>query len=329
MTRQQADRISSGCEARERAQERLAAALALLEEGIGAIIDGPSFARYLQAMARFHAYSARNVALIHVQRPAATRVAGYRAWQTLGRQVRKGEQGIRIIVPHRRTSMEADEEGEAASVSGFGVATVFDVRQTDGDPLPPAPTAQLLAGVTDAGAWLWDRLAGFLAGEGITLAREDTGWANGAYWGARRRIAVHPRLTGDQATKTLAHEVAHHVADTRIVGRGGVASADAETIAEGAAFVTLHHFGIDTSGYSFPYVAGWARDRAVFVRNLEAVRATAHTMIRTLEGESMAADEAPVEGDSHFEDICKQYQDLLARMHMVSHTAAEVFAQQG
>src|SRR5262245_55348903 len=87
-------------EARERAQEKVREALALLEAGVGAIIDGESFARYLRCMARFHQYSTANVALILMQRPDATRVAGYRVWQALGRQVRKGEKGIAILVPY-------------------------------------------------------------------------------------------------------------------------------------------------------------------------------------------------------------------------------------
>ena len=97
----------------------------------------------------------------------------------------------------------------------------------------------------------------------------------------RQRIAVHPCLTGDQATKTLAHEVAHYVA--RHDGTATITRADQETIATGAAHVVLHHFGIDAGGYTFPYVARWAEDRAVLARNLEAIRATASALIVALE----------------------------------------------
>ncbi len=102
---------------------------------------------------------------------------------------------------------------------------------------------------------------------------------------AARRTA---RLAGDQATKTLAHECAHHIAGTR----AGVNMADAETIAEGAAFVVLHHCGIDTGGYTFPYVAHWAANRAVLTRNLEAIRATAYTLIHVATGGTGAALDA-------------------------------------
>ena len=127
-------------EAKERAQERMQQALTLLEEGIGSILDSESFARYLRAMSRFHHYSAHNVALILAQRPEATRVAGYRAWQRLGRQVRKGEKGLVILVPLvKRIRSEPDggdseqEESEERIVTRFGVGYVFDVAQTDGE----------------------------------------------------------------------------------------------------------------------------------------------------------------------------------------------------
>src|SRR5215218_5239024 len=143
----------------DRGDERLAAVLATLERGVEAMLTSDGFAAYLRAMARFPGYSARNVALIHAQRPDATRVLGYRAWQALGRQVRRGERGIRLLAPYRRTigdtKGEGDEAGDerATVITGFGVATVFDIAQTDGEPLP-APTApRLLAGDSPAAAW--------------------------------------------------------------------------------------------------------------------------------------------------------------------------------
>lgn len=275
----------------ERGDERLAAVLATLERGVEALLTSDGFAAYLRAMARFPAYSARNVALIHAQRPDATRVMGYRAWQALGRQVRRGERGIRILAPYRRTIAPddggdaADGERAATAISGFGVATVFDIAQTDGEPLP-APTApQLLAGGSPVAAWVWDRLAAFLADEGVPLERRPLAHGYGVYFPVIRRVAVHVALDGDQAAKTLAHECAHHVALTRAVGQHGASRADAETIAEGAAFTVLARFGLDSGAYSFPYVATWAADRAVLARNLAAIRTTAATLIAAVEGQ--------------------------------------------
>jgi len=257
----------------------------LVHQGSARNKDERSFAAACQA----HDVVLTSFALV---RPDATRVAGYHAWQALGRQVRHGERGIRILAPYRRVLAEGDEQGAAADrdalVTGFGVATVFDLAQTEGTPLADAPAPHLLAGASDAGTWLWDRLAAFLAAEGVALAREETERANGYYAPAERRVAVHPRLDGDQATKTLAHECAHHVAGAR----AGVNTMDAETIAESAAFVALAHYGIDAGGYTFPYVARWAGDRATLTRNLEAIRATAYTLIHVATGGTGAALDA-------------------------------------
>ncbi len=255
--------------------------LATLESGIAAIVTGDGFARYLQCMARFHAYSPNNVALILAQRPEATRVAGYRAWQALGRQVRRGERGIRIIVPYR-SRVEGEEGGqEMTIVSGFGVGTVFDLAQTAGEPLAVPPVLGALHGDATRAAWVRGALIGWLQGQGVTLTRRDTGRAYGYYLPRTREIAVHHDLAGLRELKTLVHEAAHYAADHA----GGVRREDAETVVESAAYVTLAHFGLDTSGYSFAYVANWARDMGVFRRNLAAIGGAAHTLIVAIAGE--------------------------------------------
>jgi len=256
--------------------------LATLERGIAAILDGDDFARYLATLARFHMYSPNNVALIHAQRAAATRVAGYRAWQTLGRQVRKGERGIRIVVPYR--ARIAPEEGESTSgreiITGWGVGYVWDVAQTIGEPLAVPPIHGALTGDVTVAEVVREELTGWLRREGVTLVQRDTGRANGYYLARTREIAIHRDLTGLAALKTLVHEAAHFAADHA----GGVRWEDAETVAEGAAYTVLAHFGLDTSGYSFAYVAYWARDLAVVRRNLAAIQQIAHRLIVAIEG---------------------------------------------
>lgn len=259
-------------------EERLAATLRSLEEGISAIIDGEQFRRYLDAMSRFHQYSASNIMLILAQRPEAMQVAGYRRWQQLGRQVRNGERGIRILVPHKRV-VELDEGEETTIVRGFGVGSVFDLSQTDGEPLPEPPQAQEICEATDTGAALYRILEAFVTDQGITVVREEVERGNGYYAPLRRQIAVDSRLVGDQATKTMAHETAHFVADHR----GGIAREDAETVAESAAYVVLAHFGIDSGDYTFAYVARWAENREVLNRNLASIQQTSHTLIREIE----------------------------------------------
>ncbi len=270
--------------------EQMRDALATLERGIAAILDGDAFAHYLATLARFHMYSPNNVALIHAQRSAATRVAGYRAWQSLGRQVRKGERGIRIVVPHR-ARIESEEEGSGSRqeiVTGWGIGHVWDVAQTEGEPLAVPPIHGALTGDVTVAAIVREELIGWLRREGVTLVRKETGRANGYYLSRTREIAIHHHLTGIRELKTLVHEAAHFAADHA----AGVQWEDAETVAEGAAYTVLSHFDLDTSGYSFGYVADWARDLAVVRRNLAAIQQVAHRLIVAIEG-----DDARGEGE--------------------------------
>jgi len=272
---------SAGGDEAGRRDGKMRDALAILERGIAAILDGDDFARYLATLARFHMYSPNNVAMIQAQRSAATRVAGYRAWQALGRRVKKGECGIRIVVPHRARIAPAQDDGqEQEIVTGWGIGYVWDVAQTDGEPLAVPPISSALTGDATVAEMVREELTGWLRREGVTLVQRDTGRANGYYLPRTREIAIHRDLTGVRALKTLVHEAAHFAADHA----GGVRWEDAETVAEGAAYTVLSHFGLDTSGYSFGYVADWARDLAVVRRNLAAIQQTAHRLIVAIEG---------------------------------------------
>jgi antirestriction protein ArdC len=262
-------------------EERLKDALQTLEHGIDSILSSEEFASYLQTLARFHSYSFGNVLLIRAQRPDATRVAGYRKWLELGRQVKKGEQGIKILVPYKHKGPIAEEaEGHSVVVRGFGVGTVFDVSQTEGDPLPDPPAVERIDGASDRGMRLLVDLLDYLELQNVPVARENTKPANGYFDPRRRHVALDVDLDGDQATKTLTHEACHVMAGHTL----GMNSQDVETVAESTAFVVLSHYGIDSSGYIFPYVAGWAQDRATLKRNLGAVQGTAHRIIVELEG---------------------------------------------
>ena len=113
-------------------QEKVQQALQALERGVDSILSSENFTAYLQTMSRFHQYSFGNVALIHMQNPAATRVAGYRKWLELGRQVKYGERGIKILVPHKaRLKPEEDDGEDTIMVTSFGVGSVFDGLSLD------------------------------------------------------------------------------------------------------------------------------------------------------------------------------------------------------
>ena len=259
--------------------------LARLEQAIGEIHDSESFRRYLAVQSRFHTYSWRNVALILSQRPDATHVAGYQAWLRLHRFVKRGETGIKIIVPMRKKGTTEDREEELRLF--FGTGTVFDVSQTEGEPLPEV-AVPLLEG--EDGGPLFDQLLDFAQREGVHVALsrgELPEHAAGAYWPDERRIrlGVAPMR---QLTKTLAHELAHHVHQT-VLGEESAERAEQETVAESVAYVVCQHFGLETGERSFPYVAIWAQDRAGLQAALGTIQRVSTTLIGAIERNTSTA----------------------------------------
>lgn len=248
------------------------------EEAVSAIHDSESFRRWLDVSSRFHKYSLGNQLLIAMQRPDATYVAGFNAWLKLGRHVRKGEKGVRIMVPLARKVTNDDGE-EERRVTGFGTGHVFDVSQTDGEPLPTLDVPTLEG---DAGGELWQALSRFAATEGLsvkvvppaTLPPDTMGY----YVPATKDIVVGA-YSQRQRTKTLAHELGHHVA--RVDDR-----AENECIAEGIAYVVCAHFGIDTGERSFPYVAAWAKEKAVLKGILATIQTASARLIDSATAES-------------------------------------------
>lgn len=243
--------------------ERTAAALKRLEDGVLAIQSSEDFKRFLLLASRFWDYSWRNWMLIACQCPVATHVAGYRTWQSLGRQVQKGQIGIKILAPVIRKIVD-DEDAETTRLAGFRVVSVFDVSQTEGEALPTVHVP-LLNG--DLGAELYGRLA-VLAGENKITLVDDKPIEKGAagYWSpTQNEIHIDSSLSQLQKAKTLVHELAHALAGH---GRNGdrAETGEAETIAESVAFVICDHFGLDTSERSFPYVARFAKDMDMFSR---------------------------------------------------------------
>ena len=265
------------------ADPRVQAALTKLETGFEQIAASDQFRSYLQAMSRFHNYSPNNVMLIRMQKPDAERVAGFHTWKDLGRFVQKGEKGIQIITP-RFAKVDDPETGEKKDrLVGFGTGTVFDVKQTDGKPLPRPVGAYTLQGEHDVSRAVYRSLSDFAIDSGASSvtrqAYQTMQGANGYYAPYNDSIVVSDELKADAAAKTLAHEVAHYTAGHK----GFDLRSDIETVAEAASFVVMHAQGVDTSAYSFPYVAGWAQDKEVLQRNLSAIQKTSHTIITGLE----------------------------------------------
>jgi DNA primase catalytic core len=286
--------------------ERLEALHRQLADGVAAIRDGASWRAWLDVAARFHRYSFNNQVLIAAQKPDATLVAGYRTWQGMGRQVRKGEQALWILAPvtsRRRAATDeppledftgttslvepraptAGAEGNRR-VLGFRGAPVFDVTQTEGEPLPAAPRPQLLAGQAPPG--MWDALTEVVTARGFSLARSEDastiGGANGVTDFAARTVTIRADVDDAQASKTLAHEAAHVLlhdpadpAAPQLSCRGLV-----EVEAESVAYLVAAHHGLDTAGYTFAYIAGWAgRDDTAVQDTATRVLHVARTLI--------------------------------------------------
>jgi antirestriction protein ArdC len=277
-------------------------AVEMLDAGVERILDGEEFKRYLAFAARFHRYSANNCLLVMLQKPGAIRVAGYKRWRELGRQVRRGEEGIRIFAPILRT-VEDEEGGEKARIlCSFKVVKVFDVSQTDpvpgAPPIPEKPRPEALPGSSSAARTLAQSLARLCEAEGLELRESGEELAalypgaNGLYSPKKRLILLRETLTDDQKAKSLTHELAHHLLH-RDVPATEMERPTLEAEAEGTAYAVLSYFGVDASSYSFAYVAHWAEQKEVVKAVLAGVQKTAHAIIEAVEDGSLRVGKSP------------------------------------
>lgn len=235
-----------------RAQKR-AESRELIESAARQLLSSEGWRRYAETRAAFHRYSANNCMLIAMQRPDATRVAGFRKWQELGRQVRKGEKSIRILAPHT-FKVEDQDTGDVAERVYFRAVPVFDVAQTDGEPLPEPPCEPLTG---DSHADLLPRLERFAESIGWTVEYGETGHADGYAAPAEQRIRISSELVEpNRRVRTLVHEIVHALG----IGYKEHGREVAEVLTETAAFVACRSLELDTSGMAVPYVASWGED---------------------------------------------------------------------
>ena len=267
----------------EEKERRIDAVLRQLKEGVEGIQDSHRFRLFLTTMSKFHDYSIGNLILIALQKPEATRVAGFATWKELGRWVRKGEKGIAILAPVMPPKRKADDEEEETEIEPqpvyFKTVFVFDISQTEGKPLP-AFEVPVLTG--EANEELFARLLALMRSRGLPVNFESRPHLDPSVKGmySPEGIWIRPEEQGAQQLKTLLHEVAHYYSE----GVFHMPRRDAETIAESAAFVVGAHFGFDTGVRSFPYVALWSQDKEVLERNLKAIRRVSTEIIESLEG---------------------------------------------
>ncbi len=264
-----------------------------LKDGVDGIQQSDNFRKFLLTMSKFHDYSIGNLILIMLQKPDATRVAGFNTWKDLGRWVKKGEKGIAILAPclppkdtRIKPPAEIESEGEEEDKENeeeirplyFKVVYVFDVGQTEGKPLPEF---EVPARTGEANETLFDQIMQLTRTQGLEVSfesrpQQDTD-IKGIYFG--KTIWVRPEEPRAQQLKTLIHEVAHYYSE----GVFRIPRADAETVAESVAFTIGAHFGFDTGTRSFPYVALWSKDKKVLEQNLAAIRKVSAKIIDALE----------------------------------------------
>ena len=233
-------------------------ALEILRENVALIQTSDQWKAALDIRSRFHQYSFNNCMLIALQRPDATLVAGYRKWQEMKRQVRKGERSIAIFAPMLK-KVQDEESGEwIKRLIGFKSVGVFDVAQTDGEPLPEPPRPQPLTGRDDEADALFVKIAEFAASVGspITVTTDGLGRANGMFSLLTKAITVSPNLPPLQRLKTAVHEVAHAILHSDTIPADSYDLGELE--AESTAYLVGDALGIDTSAYSFAYLAGYA-----------------------------------------------------------------------
>jgi hypothetical protein len=238
---------------------------ARLREAVEGLTTSGEWRQMLRVAAAFPTYSPNNVLLIAAQRPDATRIAGYRAWARLGRQVRAGEHGIAILAPvlRRADSSTSDAPNNPTlarpprALAGFRVTHVFDISQTDGPALPDVRPA-VLRGM--APLRLWAGLLEQVTAAGYRFGYADLAPANGRTDFGNRTVLVRSGLPGAQQAKTLAHEYAHVLLHAPGARPDGLARDRAEVEAESVAYVVAAAHGLAADKYTVPYVAGWARD---------------------------------------------------------------------
>lgn len=293
-------------------EEKLVALQQRLKEQVQSITTGEQWAAWLRTAGRFHSYSWGNTILIAMQMPQATKVAGYKTWAQVGRHVRKGETGITILAPVvRRSEPTAPEASEPTKstvvrpeqpspepnsdrpvrrVLGFRPVHVFDLSQTDGQPLAEPPRPQLTRGQAPEG--LWEALAAQVKAAGFDLstsAMQGPDGPDGVTNFLSRTVTVRDGVEQAHMCVTLGHELAHvllHDPSSFIDGQTIGCRGDAEVEAESVAYLIGSIHGINVDDFTFPYVAGWVGRQdpgTVIEASGKRVLATAHDILGQVE----------------------------------------------
>ena len=292
----------------EKPAEKLKEITDRLEQGIAELFDSERYKEYLKVMSKFHNYSFRNTVLIAMQKPDASLVAGFSAWKNnFERNVMKGQKGIKIIAPspykikqemqkidpHTQKPIIGKDgkpvtEEKEITIPAYKVVSVFDVSQTEGKELPDIAVDELTGDV--------DRYKDFFAAlektSPVPIAFENIGGGSHGYYHLEdKRIAINEGMSELQTLKTAIHEIAHaklHDIDLNAPKDEQQPRVDRRTReveAESVAYTVCQHYGLDTSDYSFGYVAGWSsgRELSELKSSLETIRSAAAEIINSID----------------------------------------------
>ena len=269
-----------------------------LEAGIKEVFSSQKYKDYLKVMSRFHGYSYNNTMLILLQKPDARLLAGYKTWQGMERNVKKGEHGISILAPSKKRFTKymdkidkdtrkpvLDQDGNPVKVPReieyltFYPTTIFDISQTEGKPLP-VMAEELNGQVTDYGI-IMDSLKATAPAPIRVVSWEES--KKGYFSPLLNEIVIKSGMSELQTVKTGIHETAHSILHS---GTNNLKdSATMETEAESIAFIVCCHLGLDTSSYSFPYLATWSSSKELpeLKSSLSTIQKTAHSLIEKLD----------------------------------------------
>lgn len=283
-----------------------------VEVGVKNVRNSSEFKELLATMAKFPHYSLNNCILISMQKPDATLCQSYNAWKKMGRYVKKGEKGIRVIAPAPYTiekevdkldangKVVLDMDGEPVkekqelNLMSYKAESTFDVSQTEGKELPKLAIDEL-KGDVNRFAVLMDIIKEISP---VPIGIEDIGsGAKGYYHTADKRIAIQEGMSELQTLKTCLHEVVH--AKLHADAGDTISKNRKEIEAEGTAAVILNYFGYDTGAYSFPYLASYTTDDSLkeLKASLNTIRATSGTIIRAVENKFKDFEKSQVEAN--------------------------------
>ena len=299
-------------ETQQSMKEKVSELVGKLEDGLKEIFDSDKYKNYLNTMAKFHNYSVNNTLLINQQKPDATLVAGFDSWaRNFGRHVKKGERGIKIIAPapymvKKEKQLVDPKTGEKlfnpdgtpktteveVKIPVFKVSYVYDISQTYGKDLPTLGVAELGNTVDRAKDYIdsLKKVSPVPIEFGVT-----NGDSKGFYSPSNQSITIKDGMSDAQTIKTMVHEISHaklHNPEALKEEGKRKSKGTIEMEAESVAYIVCQHFGIDTSDYSFGYIAGWSEGKGVeeLKESMQSIRETSSEMIYRIEGNLRAID---------------------------------------